>query len=222
MKRASAPLPTNQAMDEIYNVLILPKAQKQLIYLYSESKAECCRNGKAGMEIGTSRENDLKAVLREHLGEDFITDIDNRLIADCEYLNEKISIKHIGGPVYSGSIKAKWTSDQNRAEEFIAQMTAEDHEVSHHLLIVYIDEFKNKITIFFVTSDSISESLKKLGTEAFLTRTGENNRGVEYSRKMVREILANKYFSIELNNVKLTEGLGPVQRRRELLKSKNF
>lgn len=212
---------TNVELDRIKELLNNSTVQKELISLYSDSQAECSRNGKCTMEIGTSRENDFKAVCQDYIGNDFITDIDNSEVEDCRLNGEKISIKHISGSFGGGSIKAKWTSDTEQAKKFINDMisSVESAETDHytHLILIWIDVKKKKITICCVSSETVRNTVKSLGTNSFTSATGTNNRGVEYSKKMISELINNSYFTIEMKDITLTNGDDPVLRRRKLL-----
>ena len=203
-------------LDTIEEVLRRSIVQTHLVYLYSASQSECTRNGKCTMEIGTSRENDLKAVLREHIGDEFKTDINNNCVEDCQFKNEKISIKHISAAVGKGSIKAKWTSDTEQAKQYIVSMVSQK-EKPVHMILVYIDIAKKAITIVCIAASTIKEIIQDLGQEAFSTATGTNNRGVEYSKRIVSELIRRNYFMIEIRDVAFTNGLDPIQRRRALL-----
>ena len=53
-----------EALDLIKEVYENEEAQRGLVNLYSQSQAECTRNGMCGMEIGMSREKDQGSVLK--------------------------------------------------------------------------------------------------------------------------------------------------------------
>ena len=112
-----------EEFDIIFDALHNKQLQKELLYLYSCSQNEFCRNGKISQEIGRAREDDIKSILQLHIGDRFNCDIEDNMDngADC-ILNMPISIKHIGDAIGKGSIKAKWTSDESKARDYITQM----------------------------------------------------------------------------------------------------
>jgi hypothetical protein len=211
-----------EELDRIYNVLISPQGQKELIYLYSISECEFCRNGKNAPEIGNSREDDLKAVLNSHIGDEFNCNIDDNIDngADC-MLNELISIKHIGTAIGKGSIKAKWTSDRSKAEDYIKQMLLLENKNYTHLLLVYIDVKKqHTVQIIAISSKQMLDAVKNLKENAFkIGKEGTNIRGIEYSTEMIQLLIKKKYFQIDIPNVELKGGVDSIKRRQLLLES---
>jgi len=184
------------------------------VTLYAISQDEHCHNGKLSQEIGHARELDLKAILHLYLGENFIYDIDNNCKngADCLLYNP-ISIKHVGS--LTGSVKAKWTSDETKAKAYMTQMLLLDPENYTHMLIVYIDMKKTRrIQIIGIAAEQIRRAVETLKEAAFTTRFGTNTRGVEYSKKLMETLKENKYFEIVINDVVFDKGMGPIERRK--------
>jgi hypothetical protein len=240
-------------LDRICHALQHPKAQSDLVFLYSNSQIENCYNGKITQEIGRSRENDLKAVLQLHIGDEFVCDVDGRNLdngADCMFqftyetpnvvssgiaqftyetpnvvspgiAQSPISIKHISDCVGKTGIKAKWTSDQTKATEYIEKMKRFDPVNYTHMLCVYIDVKKtNTITIIGISAEQMMNAVCTLGDKAFKTSFGTNTRGVEYSKEMMTMLLDTKYFQVVIPDVVLHQGLNPIQRRQLLLSSR--
>jgi hypothetical protein len=210
-----------EEFDTLFTILNNKDVQKELLYLYSCSQTEFCRNGKISQEIGRAREDDIKAVLRKHIGERFNCNVPDNIDngADCIF-NSPISIKHIGDAIGKGSIKAKWTSDESKAREYIKQMLLLDKKNYTHLLLVYIDVKKqHTIQIVAVASEQIMDAVKTLQEKAFKTAHGTNTRGIEYSKEMLQILIKNKYFQIDMNNVVLNGGMDPIKRRLLLLES---
>lgn len=204
-------------LDRIRTVLLNPAAQRDLVSLYSDSQAECKRNGKCGMEIGMSREKDLLAVLTDYIGEEVETDIDNSLVEDFRVNSEKISIKHISDTVGKGSMKVKWTSDTEQATKFLTTMLALEPDHYTHMLIVYIDLKGKRISIICVAEKQVIEIVRFLGKRAFNSATGTNNRGVDYSKEMMALLIKYNYFQVNIEGVDIATGLDPIERRRALL-----
>jgi len=207
-------------IQRICDVLSEPVAQRDLIGLYSDSQAEFTKNGGLTMEIGMSRERDLLAVLKEHIGEELKTDIDNSLVEDCVYGTARISIKHVSNKIGAGSVKAKWTSDSGQATAYMNKMLELNPETYTHIMIVYIDTKTGgvtTITAVFITDRAIMNIVDELKADAFVSKAGTNNRGVEYSRSMITKMLERSAFKVQIDRVSLTNGMNPIDRRRALI-----
>jgi hypothetical protein len=207
-------------IQRIRDVLSNAVAQKDLIGLYSDSQAEFTRNGGLTMEIGMSRERDLLAVLQEHIGAELRTDIDNSLVEDCVYGTARISIKHVSSKVGTGSVKAKWTSDAGQASAYMTKMLELNPETYTHIMIIYIDTKSGgvtTITAVFITDRTIMNIVDELKETAFVSKPGTNNRGVEYSKAMIKKMLAKAAFKVQIDRVSLASGMDPIERRRALI-----
>lgn len=208
---------------ELSNLELLRKtlenkeAQRGLITLYSQSQTECTRNGICGMEVGMSREKDQGAVLKLFLGDIINLDIDNSLPEDFLINNSKISSKHSGSKLGS-PIKAKWTSADISVKDTIQSLINADDTYYPHILITYLDTKNNKITIICISSEKNKNTIKALKENAFTIPKG-NSRGIEYSRKAMNEMLKERAFTVEIDNVDLKGGLNPIDRRINLLKN---
>lgn len=203
------------ALSLISNALKSPLAQRNLTHLYSLSHAECMRDEKLGPEVGSARENDQKAVLKMYLP-DLNYKISNALPQDFELNAEPVSQKHITGKPGSGSIKAKWTSDETMANAYIEGMLAGDPAKFTHLLLTYIEPVKKAITIFGIDREAIRSTVMELKEKSFTHHAKTNTRGVEYSSAMVKKLLADPAFKIEFEG-DVTGGLDPIERRLQLL-----
>jgi len=206
------------------NVLNHPEHQRRLVYLYAISQRECTRNGKLTMEVGTHRENDLKAFLVHHVGRDKVHyDISNANTEDLCYDGENISIKHLSAPVGQGIIKAKWTSDTTKANEYIQRMiqtaTSKDDELFFHHLIVFMEPTKERVTFVCVEKETIKKLVSIHGAKAFRFREGINIRGVEYSTLMLKNMMKECLFTVTINDAKFDEGMCPVAKRVKLLET---
>lgn len=206
-------------LDEIHAVLSDPMRQQGLVMLYRSSQSAHTHNGKIAQEIGCAREGDLKAVLHECIGDNFKCDVVNNKDngADCMLGSKLISIKHVSAPVGKSFPKAKWTSDETKANEFVSQMLTLSPENYTHMIMVNIDvtgkRAKNTITITGISAEQMMFSVEMLQEEAFKTSVGTNSRGVEYSKKMVEELMRRKYFQIVIPDVVLDGGANPHERR---------
>jgi hypothetical protein len=210
-----------EEFDKIFDVLNNKRIQKELLYLYACTQNEFTRNGKISQEVGRAREDDLKAVLQSYIGDKFNCNIADNIDngADCMF-NNPISIKHIGAEIGKGSIKAKWTSDETKARDYIKQMLLLDKKNYTHMLLVYIDVKKtHTIHIIAISQPQIIETVTILKETAFKTAFGTNTRGVEYSKKMIQMLINKKYFQIDISNIVLNYGIDPIKRKQLLLES---
>lgn len=204
-------------LETLKSVLENKEAQKGLIELYKQSQTECTRNGVCGMEVGMSREKDQGALLKYFLGSKINLDIDNSLPEDYIIGTSKISAKHSGSKVGS-PIKAKWTSADKSVEEAIESMINAKDTYYPNLLITYLDIHNKKITIVCISSEENKNIIKTLKNESFKIPKG-NSRGIEYSKKAMKELFNNLYFKIEIPNVELKSGINPIERRMNILKT---
>lgn len=206
-------------MEKIASVLSSKTAQDHLIHLYRNSQAECNKNGKLSMEIGASREKDLIAVLRHHLGDDIEYNIGVHAPEDIRVCGDKFSIKHLSCGAKGGSIKWKWTSDAKQAARFKQQLLASfTDDYYSNMLLVYIDARSMIITMFGIMKDVIIDGVRKFQDGAFTNRIGTNNRGVEYSLCMIRHMLDGASFKVVINNCNLSSCCDPIEKRIRLLK----
>lgn len=168
-------------MEKIINVLSKKDVQKQLCVLYGISQGECTRNGRLNMEIGVHRENDLKAVLKFHLHDSIDCSIDNRASYDLLCDGKSFSIKHVSGIPGNGSIKIKWTSDNEQAQKHIERLLHCQPDDYQHLIISFVNFSFNKIELYFVQKHTFMEFVSTNKQNSFKCRVGKNNRGIELS-----------------------------------------
>jgi hypothetical protein len=195
-------------------VLRTESTQLALVELYRRSQSEHARNGKCTMEIGSSREKDLVSVLMLDMGDSVCAEIDNSALEDVRIGTQAFSIKHITGPVGTGSIKAKWTADAEQARTFVTESLADGH-THPHILLSYLDVKNRKLTLCCVESGYSTSVIQSLGAEAFKVAAGTNNRGVEYSRRTIQLFLEGCAFCIEVGDIDLLGGLDPYRRRMD-------
>jgi hypothetical protein len=200
-------------LDRICEVLSNPAAQRDLVLLYSDSQSECKRNGKCTMEIGSSREKDLLAVLKRYIGDGIKTDLDNALVEDFRFNDQRISVKHSSDIVGAGNLKAKWTSDGEQADAFIRGMLEFKPDHYTHILLVYIRVETKRIDALMVSADTVLDIVRTLGLEAFKSSKGTNNRGVEYSRKTLQQFVKRSYFHVKMVDAGVKTDIDPIERR---------
>lgn len=210
-------VPRGSSIPEIQSlerVLRSRPTQLALVEMYRRSQSEHARNGKCTMEIGSSREKDFVALLMEDLGDSVCAEIDNSAMEDMRIGDHAFSIKHAGGAVGSGSVKAKWTADADQARTFVTESLAPGH-VHPHILLNYVDMTGKKVTLNCIESAQCTEVIRSLGEASFIVAAGTNNRGVGYSRKAIQGFLANAAFRVEIDNANLLGGMDPYLRRRQ-------
>ena len=207
--------PDIMALLLIKNVFETPAAQQHLTRLYQQTQSECMRNEKLGMEVGSARENDQKAILKNFLPE-LNYQISNDLPQDFELNAEPVSQKHISGKPGSGSVKAKWTSDKVKATEYMEGMLAGDPVKFTHLLITYIEPLKKLITIYGIDREVVRTIVVELKDQAFTHHADTNTRGVAYSAATVKRMLAAATFKVCFEG-DVCGGMDPIERRLQLL-----
>jgi len=197
--------------------------QKGLLQLYADSQKENTRNCKLGMEVGISRERDLVSVLKYFLPDKINSDVDNALPEDFLLNSLKISVKHKQGAIGS-AFKVSWTCADNAVKSTINSMINASDNYYPHLLVVYIKNIEQKITIICITAEENKNIIKSLKENAFKTIKNPkgNTRGIEYSKEAMNKLIKNKYFEVVINNADLTKGKNPIQRRIDVLKSMNI
>lgn len=204
-------------LDMLLSVYQNPEAQKALIALYTDSQSECKRNGVCGMEIGMAREKDQCAVLKLFLGDVIGLDIDNSLTEDFLVGKEKVSSKHSSSKVGS-PVKIKWTSADTSVKEAIQVMIDADDSYYPHLLLTYMNVKEKTITVFCISAYQNCSVIKELKMDAFTVPKG-NSRGIEYSRAAMKKLLDSPYFKVVIKDADIGNGLDPIERRIQILKS---
>lgn len=152
--------------------------RNKLPILFKMAHRDIARGDKAGMEVGTLREQVLIAMLMYKFG---ASNIDTSAITDPEVdvklFGEPISIKTKTGTSNNG-VKACWTVDQQKSREFI-----EHYSPSCDLLLVEI-EWGSRSKIYYVPLAVQNDVFSRLGREAYfkMPPPGTNPRGVEFSK----------------------------------------
>ena len=198
-------------------VLKNPEAQSLLVKCYAASQAEHMRNDKLGMEVGNAREKDLVAVLTHYLGSELEYNIDNDLTEDFRIQGRRISVKHITisskTQDITGTCKCKWTADVQKAEQYIADMRKQNPETFTDILFGFINPVRKTLTYVLTPSEVVQTGVGLLDEKAFVSRTGTNNRGVEFSKDMMSYMCDNAYFKQTISGVDLSGGIDPIRRR---------
>lgn len=169
------------------------------------------------MEVGNAREKDLVAVLTHYLGDALEYNIDNNLTEDFRIQGRRISVKHITisskTQDITGTCKCKWTADAQKAEQYITDMRKQAPETFTDILFGFINPVRKTLTYVLTPSEVVQAGVGLLDEKAFVSRTGTNNRGVEFSKEMMAYMCANAYLKETLTGIDLSGGIDPIRRR---------
>lgn len=174
---------------------LVDKIQRKLPNLFAIADKECQRAGKVGMEVGSTRERIVVALLIYKFGEEKVStnipitesEVDVKL---CGY---PISIKSITG---NGGIKAVWTVDMVSSRNFL-----KTYSPTCDIILVKIQRESNKILdrnsaggLFWIPLDVQKKTLTIMGNENYLKLPtgGTNPRGVEFSKNAMSTLLQDK------------------------------
>lgn len=167
--------------------MIVQKIKRQLPYLFQLAELESSRAGKAGMEVGSTREKVLIALLIYKFGaENVETDIPiTEPEVDVKLFGKPINIKTITG---LGGVKIIWTVDAQKAREF-----RESYIPKCDVLLALI-KWGGTGGLYYVPLEAQRRVFKELGREGYirLPKPGTNPRGVEYSREALLRLLNDK------------------------------
>jgi len=154
------------------------KIQKRLPELFYIAELECSRAGKVGMEVGSTREKIIIALLIYRFGKENIrSDISiTEPEIDVIAFNYPISIKSITGNKLLG-VKLIWTVDPEQAYRF-----SQIYSPHCDILLVQVN-WNNIGGLFYFTRAAQIETLNSIGRERYikLPKVGTNPRGVEIS-----------------------------------------
>ena len=162
------------------------RVQRKLPQLFQIAEIQASRAGRAGMEVGTLREQILVALLVLRFGEDNVrTEFPiTTPEVDVEVLGRSVAIKTKTGLGYSG-VKLVWTVDWERVEEFAAT-----YSPTADILLARI-RWNGEGSLQLITREAQQEVFRALGRQRYLRlpRRGTNPRGVELSAEALRVLL---------------------------------
>ena len=170
------------------NKKIAQKIQKKLPYLFQLAELDNSRNGKLGMEIGSTRERIITALMMSYFGEknvDTLTPI-TEAETDVHVFGEPVSIKTASGKKLNG-VKLIWTVDRQKVLEF-----AKKYKPSCDMVLAHIN-WGSKGGLYLLSKDIQNEILTKLGREVYikLPKQGTNPRGVELSAVALDKLMTH-------------------------------
>ena len=149
----------------------------------------------SGPEVGVLREAVIIGMFMAFLEEEKVKPNTSAVEADIDcYIGDvPLSIKTVTGP-NMGGIRIKWTSDQQKAKEFIDSFNPECD-----LLIVRII-WEGLGRISYIPEEVQHRIFGKLGREYLDYRQGTNTRGINLSRTALTELeSASESVVIPLN-----------------------
>lgn len=188
----------NSRIIEIFeDTIIKERIKSKLPHLFSIAELESSRAGKIGMEVGSTREKILIALLIYKFGE---RNVETRIPiteteVDVKLFGSPISIKTITGV---GGVKVIWTVDAPKAKEFL-----NSYKPSCEVLLAQIkwdledDEIKKGIHpggLFLIPISVQNKVLSDMGKKKYLKlpKVGTNPRGVEISKEGLEALLQDK------------------------------
>ncbi len=172
------------------------RIKNRLPYLFQLAELESSRAGKAGMQVGSVRENIMVALLIYKFGEENVeTEIPiTEPEVDVRLFGEPVSIKTITGS-FSG-VKVVWTVDAAKAKEF-----RENYYPSCDILLVRIN-WNDIGGLYYIPVQIQRRLFEEIGRENYikLPKAGTNPRGVEFAKNVLARLTADSQSKqIEVN-----------------------
>lgn len=183
---------------EIFEDEILrERIKNKLPHLFSIAELESSRAGKIGMEVGSTREKILIALLIYKYGERNVeTQIPiTESEVDVRLFGQPLSIKTITG---NGGIKVIWTVDAPKALEFFESYTPTCEillaQIKWDLKEADIKKGTHPGGLFSIPVSVQKKILSQIGKEKYLKlpKVGTNPRGVEITKEGLIMLLQDK------------------------------
>lgn len=203
---------TRQIFDE-------PTFNEVYPHLLNDSETRGSRNGKRGMEIGRSREDDLVAAMQWVGGTAVHNEIDNGQMPDIEILGTQFSIKHKSVPYGKWDVsgmKANWTVDKGSVDKSVDDL---QNHADCGIIISLVSPIE--VRLYVLGPERYSKIIGELGNGAFKKPKEKTNaRGVEYSKAATDRFMAEAEIVHSLScNLKAE---CPIQRRFQDLQAAGF
>lgn len=187
----------SKAIEIFEDEVLRERIKDKLPHLFSIAELESSRAGKIGMEVGSTREKILIALLIYKFGERNVetqipiteTEVDVRLF------EHPVSIKTITG---SGGVKVIWTVDAPKALEFFNSYTPSCEillvQIKWDLKETDIQKGVHPGGLFLIPAETQRRVLRQIGKEKYLKlpKVGTNPRGVEISKEGLTMLLQGK------------------------------
>ena len=175
-----------QINDLFKDLALVSKIQKKLPTLFQLAEKENSRDGKLGMEIGSTRERIIIALLLYQFGEkNVMTNIPiTEKETDVFLFKKPISIKTVTNKKIVG-VKLIWTVDGQKSLEFINSYKAECD-----LLFIHIN-WNSEGVFYLISREAQAEILSQHGKDFYfkLPKKGTNPRGVEITNQAFKELI---------------------------------
>jgi hypothetical protein len=176
-------------LEELFrDVKLCEKIRRKLPFLFALAEQKVSRAGKAGMEVGTLREQILIALLIYKFGEARV-DLDIPITEheiDVRVSGYPLSIKTVtAGSRKAPTVKISWTVDWDKVKEFV-----KNYEPKCDMLLVII-RWEGTGGFYGIPLQAQRDVLEHLGKERYLKvpKRGTNPRGVAISSESVQEFL---------------------------------
>jgi len=193
---------------------LVARIKRRLPYLFQVAELECSRAGKIGMEVGSTREKIITALLMIKYG---TTNVETELPitepeVDVKVHGAPVSIKTITGRRLGG-VKLIWTVDAEKAAEF-RQIYAPTCDI----LLIQIN-WGGTGGLFYIPIEVQGRTHEGLGRDKYvlLPKPGTNPRGVEITREALTALISDpdtKRIDIEWRKVEI--GYDPFKKWVEL------
>ena len=179
-------------LDAFKDASFIQRVQEKLPQIFRIAEIECSRAGKIGMEVGSTREKALIALLICYFGESRvsteipITEPETDVMVDTV----EISIKTVTG---NGGVKVSWTVDAPSAQAF-----ARTYSPQCGILFTKLNwGMKRNIEpsgLFWIPLSTQQKILERFGTERYLNlpRPGTNPRGISLSSRGLNALLRDE------------------------------
>jgi len=186
-----------------YDEVLIAKIKRRLPYLFQVAEMECSRAGKIGMEVGSTREKVIVALLINKFGETNIeTEIPiTKSEIDVTLYGNPISIKTITGKRFGG-VKLSWTVDAEKAVQF-----QNSYIPSCDILLIQIN-WGGLGGFFYIPKEVQTNNLHRIGRTNYLLlpKPGTNPRGVELTKDALTALIDDaetKRIEIEWRKVEI-------------------
>lgn len=197
---------------------LVEKIKQRLPYLFQLAEIECSRAGKIGMQVGSLRENIIVALLIHKFGKENVeTEIPiTEPETDVKISGYPISIKTITG---FGGIKASWTVDPDKVQEF-----RETYTPKCDILLVLI-KWGKVGNLFYIPREVQQKVLRDMGYENYIRppKIGTNPRGPEFNKEsLLRLVKDPETKSIDIEWYRSEIKYKPYERWIPYWQSKDF
>ena len=172
---------------------LVEKIRKRLPYMFQLAELESSRAGKIGMEVGSTRERIIVALLIYKFGEANV-ETEIPIIEpeiDVKLFEQPVSIKTITGKGFSG-VKLIWTVDAQKAREF-----RETYYPHCDILLIQIN-WENIGGFYYMPLEAQKRLFEKVGREKYikLPKPGTNPRGVEITKEALSNLVEDEMSKV--------------------------